>query len=281
MKNQAGVYLNSGAPVAREQEKAWRLVWQAEFNKPGLPDPAVWCYESGMIRNKEPQCYRVGSLKNSRVENDRLVIEAHREQVKNPGFLSGSSEWNRVEFAEYSSASITTELSTAWRYGRIEVCAKLPHAIGSWPAIWLLGKNFRTIGWPKCGEIDIMENWGSREAGLEAERIHGAAHYFSDTTATHHKSAGANIDAGAHWENFHLFAIEWDEEKIEYYYDAARYFTFDLKHADVGPDNPFRQPMYLLLNLALFDNQGSLKDSDFPMRYEVAYVRVFECAGNP
>lgn len=272
--NRAVEFLNEGTPFAKGKNKEWRLVWREEFDKPGLPDPEIWCYERGMVRNKEPQCYMAGSLKNSRVENSCLVLEAHKECVKNPGFKHGSDKWDQVEFAEYSSASVTTELSTAWRYGRIEVRAKLPHAVGCWPAIWMLGNNFSKEGWPKCGELDIMENWGPT-GWIDAERIQGAVHYYAENE-THHDAASGDIDAGAHWDYFHLFSIEWDEEKIEYYYDETLYFTFELKNADIGIDNPFRKPMFILLNLALFNKNDCLKDSDFPIRYEVDYVRLFE-----
>ncbi len=266
--------LNDGTPFVEGESKAWRLVWREEFDKPGLPDPKVWGYERGMVRNKEPQCYVADSPKNAHVENSCLILEAHKERVKNPGFKPGSNHWQHVEYAQYSSASVTTELSTAWRYGRIEVRAKLPHAIGCWPAIWLLGNNIRAINWPRCGELDIMENWGPT-GWLEAERIQGAVHYYADNER-HRDAASGNTDAGEHWNGFHVHAIEWDEDKIAFFFDGRHYFTFELKHADVGADNPFRKPMYLLLNLALFDKDDQLKDSVFPIRYEVDYVRVYE-----
>src|SRR5690348_5754560 len=136
----------------------WKLVWSDEFEQPGLPDPAKWNYEEGFIRNNEAQFYTTNRSENARVENGMLVIEARKERFKNPAFDPeakgrGGPRRNR-EYAEYTSASLTTRGKASWTYGRIEVKAKLPTARGTWPAIWTLGTN-RQAGWPACGEIDI------------------------------------------------------------------------------------------------------------------------------
>ncbi len=137
----------------------WKLVWSDEFNYSGLPDPEKWNYEVGYLRNQELQCYTANRLENARVEDNRLIIEARRE------------EWQGFQ---YTSASLHTLGKHGWLYGRFEVRAKLPPARGTWPAIWTLGTNIDTIDWPGCGEIDIMEYVGF-EPG--AKGIYGNVHY--------------------------------------------------------------------------------------------------------
>ena len=157
-----------GGPVRAAD---WKLVWADEFNLAGAPDPSRWTYEEGFVRNNESQYYTRARSENARVEGGVLVIEARKERFANPSFQPGASGRRRSEFAEYTSASVTTEGTAAWRYGRIEVRAKLPAGRGMWPAIWMLGANHRQAGWPRCGEIDIMENVGF-EPGLIYANIH-------------------------------------------------------------------------------------------------------------
>ena len=129
----------------------WKLVWSDEFDKPGLPDPAKWGYEEGFLRNNEAQYYTRGRPENARVENGMLVIKARKEHFPNPRYLPGSAQTgrrNNREFAEYTSASLTTRGKTSWTHGRVEVRAKLPSGRGTWPAIWMLGTNISQVGWP-------------------------------------------------------------------------------------------------------------------------------------
>lgn len=129
------------------KDDEWQLVWSDEFNGEGLPDKNKWSYEVGYIRNDEKQYYTDGRIDNIRQEDGYLVIEARKESYK--GF-------------DYTSASINTRESASWTYGRVEVRAKLPQGIGTWPAIWMLGKSINEVGWPASGEIDIMEHvWDS------------------------------------------------------------------------------------------------------------------------
>ncbi|MGH7866169.1 MAG: glycoside hydrolase family 16 protein, partial [Candidatus Dormibacteraceae bacterium] len=128
----------------------WKLVWSDEFNQAGPPDPAKWNYEEGFLRNNEAQYYTLGRGENARVEDGMLVIEARKEHFKNPSFdpnATGQARGRRGrEFAEFTSASLTTRGKATWKYGRIEVRAKLPPARGTWPAIWTLGTNGREVG---------------------------------------------------------------------------------------------------------------------------------------
>ena len=126
----------------------WELVWSDEFNYDGSPDPSKWNYEKGFIRNDELQYYTDRS-ENIRVNGSHLIIEARQDSAVVDG-----------EMREITAASITTRGKQAWQYGKVDISAKLPNGLGTWPALWMLGENFEEIGWPRCGEIDIMENVG-------------------------------------------------------------------------------------------------------------------------
>ena len=254
---------------------AWTLVWQDEFERDGHPDPAKWGYEEGYVRNNEVQYYMRRRLKNARVEKGMLVIEAHRESLPNPRHDGSSDRWQRRQRTiEYTSAILTTQDEASWAHGRIEVRARLPRGQGVWPAIWMLGANRSQVGYPKCGEIDIMEF-----VGHTPSTIHGTVHYppakpgggqFKD-------SRGGTIQTDAPWKDFHVYAIEWTPERIDFFLDDRPYFTFALDDAGRGPENPFRKPHYLLINFALGGSWGGkVDDSILPQRYEIDYVRVYE-----
>lgn len=246
----------ASAPEATDLD-GWRLVWADEFDVDGLPDPSRWTYEEGLIRNDELQYYTRARPENARVENGALVIEARREA------------W---EGADYTSASVTTRGITSWRYGRIEVRAKLPTGRGMWPAIWMLGENIDEVGWPACGEIDIMEN-----VGFDPDRIHANVH----TEAFNHvlgTNLGEVIDLPDPHLDFHVYAVEWRPDRIEFFLDGERYFSFE--NSGAGPAEwPFDTPHFLILNAAVggaWGGQQGVDDSIFPQRYYIDYVRVYE-----
>jgi beta-glucanase (GH16 family) len=233
----------SGAPV-----------WQDEFDGPGLPDPARWDYEVGLVRNNERQYYTRDRRANARVEDGMLVIEAHRE---------------RYQGADYTSASLTSRSS--WTYGRVEVRARLPKGRGTWPAIWMLGTNIRQVGWPACGEIDIMEH-----VGFDPGRIHANVH----TQAYNHvqgTNKGNNRLVTAPDDEFHVYSAVWTAGQIEVSVDGQKFFTF-AKEPGGEAVWPFDKPHYLILNLAVGGSWGGQKgidDGAFPTRFLVDYVRVF------
>jgi beta-glucanase (GH16 family) len=251
----------------------WKLVWADEFDRPGAPDPARWTYEEGFIRNRESQYYTKARMENARVENGVLVIEARRERLKNAAYQPGSNNPRRQpEFAEYTSASLTTEGKAAWRHARVEVRAKLPTGRGAWPAIWMLGVNRREAGWPRCGEIDIMEN-----VGFEPDVIHANVH----TAKYNHvkrTGKGSKITVPRPHSDFHIYAVEWDAARMAFSVDGRKYFTYENEKS--GEDAwPFDQPFYLILNTAIggaWGGRHGIDDSIFPQRYEVDYVRVYE-----
>lgn len=241
-----------GAMGAQQREDGRKLVWSEEFDKPGMPDPAKWDYETGFVRNREAQFYTRARKENARVQGGFLVIEARKESYQN---------------ASYTSASLTTRAS--WTGGRIEVRARIPTGRGSWPAIWMLGTNIKEIGWPACGEIDIMEN-----VGHVPDRIHGTVHVRDQ--AGKHLSKGGHLDIPAPHADFHVYAIDWDQKRIQFLLDGKVYFEY----ANDGKNPwPFDKPHYLLINLAIggsWGGQQGIDDSIFPLRYLVDYVRVYQ-----
>jgi beta-glucanase (GH16 family) len=235
----------------------WRLVFSDEFDGNGLPDASKWTYEEGLLRNDEAQYYTRQRLENARLENGLLVIEARRE------------EWNG---AHYTSASLTTRERAEFRYAKVEVRAKLPTGRGTWPAIWMLGSNIGSVGWPACGEIDLMEN-----VGFDPLRIHFSIHtqaynWVKETQKT------SSVVTTLPWENFHVYAIEWLPDRIDFFLDGANVLTFRNERTGTAAW-PFDSPLYLLINLAIggsWGGQQGIDDSLFPQRYYVDYVRVYQ-----
>ncbi len=256
----------------------WKLVWNDEFDKPGLPDSGRWDYETGFLRNNEKQFYTRARKENARVENGLLVVEARKEkyQASRSGKTVTSVADDRRNIghvdADYTSASLTTRGKAAWTYGRIEVRAKLPSGRGTWPAIWTLGTNIGEVGWPRCGEIDIMEFVGFTP-GVIHGTVHTKTYNHAINTARGEKLSVANASSA-----FHVYAAEWDARKIDFFVDKRKYFTF--RNERTGADAwPFDKDQYLILNLAIGGDWGGQKGIDdkiFPQRYEIDYVRVYQ-----
>lgn len=253
----------------------WKLVWSDEFEGSGLPDPARWDYEVGFVRNNEAQYYTRARTENARLEKGCLAIEARKEPFKNPSFNPESQRPGaRREYADYTSASVTTRGKFAWIYGRIEVRAQLPKGRGTWPAIWMLGTN-RQAGWPACGEIDIMEFVG-HEPGIVHANIHTKKYNHVLKTGKGDKLSVADAS-----EAFHIYALEWFPDHMDFYVDDHKYFTF--KNEETGSDVwPYDKEQYLILNLAIggaWGGQKGIDDSIFPQRYLIDYVRVYQKEG--
>jgi len=263
----------------------WELAWSDEFDhEGGLPDKSKWDYEEGFIRNEEIQYYSRARQENVRVENGLLIIEGRQEEYSNSRYEPNSKNWQEQRpIAHYTSGSIYTLGKAAFQYGRVEVRAKMPQGNGMWPAIWMMGTNRTHVGWPRCGEIDIMEYLGK-----DPHRIHANNHFVNPTMKDKslkgkavHKSAGGGeitIDEPP-YKDFHVYAIEWNEKEIKSFVDEKQYATFNIDMAGKGPDNPFRQPHYLLLNLALGGScGGTIDDSVLPQKYEIDFVRYYQKA---
>ncbi len=257
------------------QAADWNLVWSDEFDRDGLPDPAKWSYEEGFVRNRELQYYTVERSQNARVEAGHLVIEARKEQYPNPRYQADAPErrWQqRREHADYTSASLITRGRAAWTYGRIEVRAKLPSGRGTWPAIWMLGTNMSAVGWPACGEIDIMEYVG-HDPGVVHANVHTRGYNHARGNGR-----GARVNVPDAEQAFHLYAVEWTPEKLEFFVDDRKYFT--LENDGTGVDSwPFDAPQYLILNLAIggaWGGQQGIDDAIFPQRFLIDYVRIYQ-----
>lgn len=253
----------------------YELVWEEEFEKDGKPDEAFWSYEKGFVRNNELQYYQEG---NANVSNGILVIEGRREIVKNGRFEAGSEDWRKnQEYAHYSSASINTRGKKEFQFGIIEVKARIDTALGMWPAIWTLGVSER---WPANGEVDMMEYY----------RVNGVATILANAAW---KKEGDLYEAEwderkvpfAHflekdpdWSGkFHIWKMDWTADYIKLYLDDELLNEIDLRKT-INPDgfNPFHQPHYILLNLAIGSNGGDPERTVFPRKYEVDYVRVYQ-----
>ena len=263
---------------ATPMRKGYSLVWSDEFNYKGKPDKTKWNNAIGFIANQEEQYY-TDSLKNARVEEGTLIIEAHKETItnkdyNNPELLKKS--WMKYaaecKIAKYTSARLTTKDVAAWKYGRIEVRAKLPQGVGMWPAIWMLGENKEQVGWPESGEIDIMEYVGHNKDSIFGT-IHTKAYNHNKNTE---KSKSTFID-NPH-DNYNVFALEWTPQKMEFLLNDVVYNQIENENKTTA-EWPFDQKFYLILNVAvggMLGGQKGIDDSIFPQRMTIDYVRVFQ-----
>jgi beta-glucanase (GH16 family) len=260
----------AAAPIARPA--GYRLVWADEFNRNGLPDPAKWDYDTAFNKrgwhNDEKQYYAEARAKNSRVENGRLIIEAHVERLDPKSF----PDWGGQN---YTSARLFTRGKASWTYGYIEARAKLACGLGTWPAIWTLPDK-PNMKWPDDGEIDIMEHVG-QDPGTVHQTIHTAA--FNHVLKTQKAGTIKLPDA---CEAFHLYQLHWTPERLHMGVDGRTVFTFD--RTDRGrAEWPFDGPHYLLLNLAMGgwgSGDKGIDDKALPARMVVDYVRVYQAAGD-
>jgi len=250
----AALALSCAAP---EEPPEPVLVWAEEFSADGPPDPAVWSYEVGLIRNQEAQYYTEGRLENARVEGGNLVIESRKEEYAG---------------AHYTSASVNTLGKREFFRGRIEVRAKIPTGRGSWPAIWMMGTNIPQAGWPECGEIDIMEN-----VGYEPDMIYATVHTPGSVNDPGKVDRGGHIDIADPFSDFHVYAVDWHTDRLDFFVDGEKYFTYrkDTRYPHYWR---FDRPFYLLLNTAIGGNWGGqqgIDDAIFPLRYVIDYVRYY------
>jgi beta-glucanase (GH16 family) len=235
------------------------LDWSDEFDGKAL-DHGKWVEELGGhgFGNNELQFY-TARRENLRVEDGKLVIEARREDR---------------EGRQYTSARIKTAGLFERTHGRYEARIRIPRGQGIWPAFWLLGADCKTTGWPRCGEIDIMENIG-KEPGMVHGTIHGPG--FSGE----HAFGGPNsLESGAFADGFHVFAVEWEPREIRWYRDGILYHTArpDLVKGEWVYEHPF----FVILNLAVGGDWPGNPDAatSFPQRMLVDYVRVYRRAGS-
>lgn len=240
-------------------QPGYTLVWNDEFDGNAL-NLNVWNQEIGNGAsgwgNNELEYY-TNSTKNTFVSNGNLIIEARKENIG--GF-------------NYSSGRMTTQGKKTFTFGRIDIRAKLPVGKGIWPALWMLGSNITTVGWPECGEIDIMEL-----VGTNPSRTHGTAHWKTQNGSPINKGGSYNLPSGNFSQQFHVFSIVWEQDIIKWYVDDQLFFT--LYKTDVNPANyPFNAPHFFIFNVAVGGNWPGPPDAttQFPQRMIVDYVRVFQ-----
>lgn len=238
------------------------LVWSDEFDYEGKPDDTKWGYDVGGHGwgNDELQYYTEGD--NAYVKDGQLIIEARKEEVQG---------------RDYSSARLVSRGKGDWLYGKIEVKAKLPKGLGTWPAIWMLSTDWEYGSWPASGEIDIMEHVGYDQNRVHAS-VHTQSYYHSINTQ---KTATKVIEDVS--EEFHVYSIEWLPDKIMAFIDGEIYFTFEpskLKENPTYKEWPFDKKMHLLLNIAVGGFWGGAKGVDesiYPQQMTIDYVRVYQC----
>jgi beta-glucanase (GH16 family) len=240
------------------------LNWSDEFEYNGLPDSTKWSYETGYVRNSETQYYTDKRIENCHVYDGVLHIIARNDTF---------------EEHPVSSASIETLGKKDFLYGLIEVRAKMPHlGGGTWPAIWMVGVNRAQVGWPKCGEIDIME-WIGNAPFVALGSLYVQAAASSKYAERHWPFISIKTDFFT--EEFHNYAIEWDSTQIKYFVDDANYVTFTKQ--DLGADwEPLLKQQYLKLNLAMggiippIGGGGDIDYTKFPYTFEVEYARYYK-----
>lgn len=236
------------------QEAKRKLVWEENFNKKEINEK-FWNFELGDgcpnscgFGNNERQIY---TKINHEIKDGNLVIEARKERNK------------------YTSTKITTKGKKEFKYGRIEARAKLPVGQGIWPAFWMLGANIDEVQWPKSGEIDILEYVG-RDPHMVYTTLHTQDSHGN--TINTKRTEFLNIEEG-----YHVYAIEWDKDKIEFFVDKTLVYTFNpsIKNEDTWP---FDKPFYIILNLAVGGNFGGpeVDDAIFPQKFYIDYVRVYQ-----
>jgi beta-glucanase (GH16 family) len=232
------------------KQPGWKLVWSDEFNYSGLPDSLNWGNEVGFIRNHELQYYTLRRPENTIVTGGNLLIIGRKENFDSAG---------------YTSASLTTDRKHIWTYGKIESRMKLPKGQGMWPAFWMLGQNIHDVGWPRCGEIDIMEHINSEDI------LYGTLHWDNDG----HVSSGNRIPCTVN--RFHNYSVEWNSDSIAWFLDGVRFHSVAIRDS-VNSTSEFHKPHYIILNLAIGGDWPRDPDesTSFPDTVYVDYVRVYQ-----
>lgn len=254
-----------------------KLIWSDEFNVDGAPDPNNWNFEYGFIRNQELQWYQP---QNARCENGLLIIEGKHERVENPNYNPLGLDWRTTrKYASYTSACLITKNLHEWPvYGYYEIRGRINITQGSWPAIWMLGKE---KNWPDCGEIDIMEFYRINDIPhLLANVAWGSIHENKASWNTSAKKLTDFVEKDPDWsKKFHTWAMKWDKEFIRIYLDGNLLNEVDLSETlNLDNYNPFKgnNKFYLLLDLAIGSNGGEPDHTGFPLKFEVDYVRIYK-----
>lgn len=241
-----------------------QLVWSDEFEKDGAPDSTKWNFDIGDgcpdncgWGNNELQYY-TRDPENVRVENGHLIIEARQDSLGGKAF---------------TSTKIVSRDKGDWLYGRFEIRAKLPRGKGTWPAIWMLPTDWKYGGWPASGEIDIMEH-----VGYDPGVVHGTIHTEAYNHIRQTQKEGKITIPDAQ-DDFHVYTVDWFEDKMDFYVDDKLYHTVERDPKDDYKGWPFDQRFYLIMNIAVGGNWGGAQGVDptiWPQRMEIDYVRVYQ-----
>ncbi len=242
--------------------EGYNLVWQDEFEGSAI-NPDNWVFETGNgcpnlcgWGNNEWQYYR---QENAWIDQDEnvLTIEARRENV-------GDSQ--------YTSTRMKTQGKKSFKYGRIDIRALLPKGQGIWPALWMLGDDITSVGWPKCGEIDIMEMIGGSD---RENTTHGTLHW--DNNGHNYTGGSYTLSSGTFGSEYHVFTILWDENSIQWLVNDVPFHEIDITPSHM---TEFHQEFFLLFNVAVGGNWPGYPDQTtvFPQQMKVDYVRVFQPA---
>lgn len=228
-------------------------VWADEFFQDGAPNSENWTYDlgAGGWGNNEVQTY-TNNVSNVKVEDGLLKIIAK---------ANGSA---------YTSARLKSIGLFEFTYGRVDVRAKLPSSAGTWPAIWMMGANFPSVGWPRCGEIDIME-----QTGWDKNKVLGTCHWFN-TSNSSHASYGLETNISNASSEFHVYSLEWDANTIRILLDGVQYFVMSSNGASI-PSSPFQSDFFMILNVAMGGTLGGTIDPSFTEdSMEIDYIRLYQ-----
>ena len=311
----AGTALADGAPDPKKDPRrtystnGWELVWSDDFDG---EDPfgylENWRHEVGFIRNQEPQYYTSNRVENCVQKDGILTITARKEKWPNPLYKDRAlGGWYRQrEYADYTSADLQSRRS--FHYGRIEFRAQLPGGWGAWPALWFLGDCLRKpkdapgyFNWPACGEIDLVEIWGNHPTmvkaclhtawrGPQPDETYVARNFHKVTGGGEYNAKKPGMEP---WNGFHTYTLDWYEDRLYCFYDGHLYGDMDLSRSDwTDGRNPFREPMFIIMNLALGGYGNKVVDVDtvdektgktipaatFPMVMKIDWVRYYNRA---
>lgn len=256
-----------------------RLVFSDEFDQPGMLDESKWTYEEGYVRNGEEQYYTVARRENCYIGDDGYLHMVCRNDsaliedalYEKPWGEGGSHGYRKDTIIPITSASVNTKGKFAFTYGRVEVRAKLPVCLGSWPAIWMFAHD--RSDWPACGEIDIMEH-----VGYDADNVYFTLHSteLNGNNQPNRYAGSADFDDPTGW---HVFAFEWHPDRMMWYVDGVQEFTV-IRSREYSDSNwPFHVDFYFMLNLAFGGGWGGREGIDvdaLPIEYLIDYVRIYQ-----
>ena len=259
-KDSEDVVEGPAAPVAETLSEADRicLVWSDEFDSGAAPNSANWTYEIG-----DGSAQGIPGWGNG--EQQFYTNRPENIDVAN-GFLTITARGENYSGKNYTSARIKTQEKFSFKYGRMVVRAKLPSKSGTWPAVWLLGNSIPQVGWPRCGEIDVIE-----QRGTDKTKIMGAVHWFDQGTNANAKYDKEVTVAGLTTE-FKKYTFEWTPTVVRYFVDNTKYFEMTINES-----MPFNDPFFIVTNIAMGGTLGGPIPSGFSTdKLMIDYIRVYE-----